>query len=107
RQAWNKQVTGEQIDTMRDWLASHEPDAVDRVTGETLGNAINRGEKTTYEDAEKLVLEYHQSSGSDDLLVGFLDNWQVRQNKEQALALADKITDQEQREKAIQQINDQ
>ncbi len=107
RQTWNKQVTGEQIDTMRDWLASHEPDAVDRVTGETLGNAINRGEKTTYEDAEKLVLEYHQSSGSDDLLVGFLDNWQVRQNKEQALALADKISDQEQREKAIQQINDQ
>ncbi|MCW1923605.1 hypothetical protein OKA05_13655 [Luteolibacter arcticus] len=88
-------VDREAIDEMREWVAQESPDSVDSVTGESLGNMWNR--QTKWEDNAKLIGELHAANPSDELLVSFLKGHQARQNRDAALEMAAKITDETKR----------
>jgi hypothetical protein len=93
------------IDEMRGWLSKQSPDDVDRITGESLANLWNPGEK--WEDHAKLVSELHAEGASDELLVSFLGGHQVSQHRDAAIQMALKIEDEAQRERVLQRLGGQ
>jgi hypothetical protein len=94
-------VTKSDLETMRTWLKQQAPTAVDRLTGEALGQAIQNGGDFDFTQAAALVSEYHQSSGNDDLITGFLTTATADGTNKQAIALAEKIKDSKRREEAL------
>jgi hypothetical protein len=94
-------VTKGDIEIMQAWLKQQAPTAVDRMTGEALGQAIKDGGDFSFTQAAALVSEYHQSSGNDDLITGFLTTAAADGSNEQAIALAGKIRDPKRREEAL------
>jgi len=97
-----QQVTHEDIGKMRAWVAQHSPDAVDTITGEALVDF--GGRKSPFADRVKLIEQFHAETGSDKLLIGFLSGQEVSQNRDAALALAAKISDEAQRAKIIKNL---
>jgi len=99
----------EDIDTMRGWLSAEAPGSVDRVTGESIGNLASSGNGSfgggmKYDEAAQLALKYHESSGNDDVLTGFLEEAGTYGNKEGARSLAEKISDPKKREDALKNL---
>jgi len=88
-------VEREKIDEMRTWVAQTSPDSVDTVTGESLGTLW--GPQSKWEDSVKIISDLHAEKPSDDLLVSFLSGHLATQNREGALELAAKISDETKR----------
>lgn len=76
----------------RTWALEQSPDAANRITGQALAQSPN------FSQAAELALKYQQESGSDEVLVSFLQGGAYRQNPEAALKLLDKISDPAKRE---------
>jgi hypothetical protein len=102
--ATDRAVTRADVDAMRQWLESEAPGTVDRVTGEALGDAAQEEGEFGFEQASALALEYQRKSGNDEVLVSFLESFAARSNLEQALHLADKITDPKRRQEIIESL---
>ena len=98
----DKKVTRENLDEMREWVTSQAPEALASITGKSLGNAIEGDHKMEFSEAADLALQYNQISGNDDVLSSFLENWPADKNKEQARALAEKITDKVRRKEILE-----
>ena len=102
--ACERAVTREDVDAMRAWLDRQAPGTADRVTGEALADAAQEDGEFGFEDASKLALEYHKSSGNDEVLVAFLESFAARSNLEEALPLADKISDPKLRNEVLKRL---
>jgi hypothetical protein len=74
------------------------------MTGEALAEASQDSEEFGFAQASKLALEYHQSSGNDEVLIAFLESYAARSNLEEALPLAEKISDPQKREEILEQL---
>lgn len=94
-------VTAAEADTLRKWLAGQAPGLTDSMTGKALAEAAQERGKFSFSEATALVLHYQQSSGSDDVLVAFLQTYSARSNFEEARYLADRITDATRREEIL------
>lgn len=81
------------IDAMRAWVQSQTPERVDLITGEAIGEAYDQEGNLGFEEARKLLMDYHAKSGSDDLLVGFLNSFAAQENPEEAKKLVELIKD--------------
>lgn len=102
--AGEREVTRQDVDAMREWLKNQAPGTEDRVTGEALADAAQEGGEFGFAEASKLALEYHQTSGNDDVLVAFLESFAARSNLDEALPLADKITDPARRDAILKRL---
>lgn len=101
--ARQKTLAREDVDAMRTWADSQAPGTADRATGSALGNAMG-GNRLKFEDAAALAVQYHDSSGNDDVLTAFLGNYNARNNKDQARVLAEKISDLTRREEILNNL---
>lgn len=97
-------VTRQDVDSLREWLGRQAPDKVDSITGKSLAEAAQESGKFQFSDASELVLHYQKSSGSDDVLVSFLQSYAARSNLEQAQHLAEKISDGKRRAQILKQL---
>jgi len=97
-------VTRGDLEEMRTWLAKHAPDAVDKMTGRALADATQDGSELEYAEAARLAGEYYKSSGNDQVIVAFLESFAAHSNLEEALPMADLITDRKRREEILSQI---
>jgi len=97
-------ITPGQIDLMRVWLGTQAPASVNKVTGEALGRVSSYGGTMKFSEASELLLKYHEESGSDDLLTGFLDKAQFWENQEEAREIAGQISDSEKRQAALERL---
>ncbi|MEO8613648.1 MAG: hypothetical protein ABI600_00785 [Luteolibacter sp.] len=86
-------VTAQDVDAMRSWLKLQVPDAVDSITGKALADAAQERGGFKFADAAQLALQYHQSSGNDDVLAAFLASYSAHSNLDEAKHLAEMITD--------------
>lgn len=103
--SYNSKVTGEKIDSMREWLGTQAPGSVDRVTGETLGQIAGSGGNAKFPEAAAMALEYHEQGAGDDLLTGFIENSHSRGvEKEELRKMAGMISDPEKREEALEKL---
>lgn len=102
--SYQKKVTREDLDTMREWTTTQSPDSTDSVTGKALATSLQGGHKLDFAEASEMALHYRETSGNDDVLASFLDSWPARQNKDQARVLAEKITDEKRREEILKKL---
>ena len=94
----SSQVTSEQIDEIRKWGAGQAPAAVDKATGRGLAESLWRG--GDFDKASALVLKYHETGSSDDVLSAFLESGSVLQGHAgEAKTLIDRIRDPALRER--------
>ena len=98
-------LTAADVDEMRTWLGRQAPGTVDQVTGEAIGDAAQEGgEEFNFAAASELVLKYHESTGNDEILVAFLESYAAHSNLEEALPLAEKISDPKLREEVLEEL---
>ena len=102
--SYQKKITREDLDTLRDWAKTQAPDSTDSITGKALANSLRNGRKMDFAAASELAVHYHEASGNDDVLSSFLDGSSSRQNKDQARVLAEKITDEKRREEILKKL---
>ncbi len=102
--SYQKKITREDLDAMREWTQSQAPDSTDSITGKALANSIQGGRKMDFAAVSELAVHYHEVSGNDDVLSSFLDGDSSRQNKDQARVLATKITDAKRREEILKKL---
>jgi hypothetical protein len=95
----DSEIDVKELDEARAWANTQSPDSVDKGTGEALASAISRG--ASFEDASRLVLQYHESAGGDEVLASFLKSSRgIRGGNEgKAKRLIDEIKDPNLREK--------
>ncbi len=102
----NKKITSEDIAGIREWAATQSPDTTDKVTGNAIARSMNSENKLEFAEAAALATEYHTRSGNDDVLVEFFKrSYQARQNKDEAIQLAQKISDPARRAEVIKNLN--
>ncbi|MES2660173.1 MAG: hypothetical protein V4689_16235 [Verrucomicrobiota bacterium] len=99
-------ISREEIDRLREWVTAESPGTTDSTTGKALAGAsgVFNG-KFKFADAAALALHYQESSGNDDVLVSFLGDGQALQNKEEAIKLAEKISDPARRAEVLKKLN--
>jgi hypothetical protein len=102
--SYQKKVTREDLDSMREWVTAQAPEKTGDVTGKVLATASQNGRKMEFSEAAELAVQYHDASGNDDVLSNFLDGWPARQNKEQSRVLAEKISDVKRREEILKKL---
>ena len=95
-------VTQNDVDQLRTWLASQAPGKIDSMTGKALAEAAQDDGKFQFTDASQLVLHYQKLTGSDDVLVSFLQSYAARSNLEEAIHLAEKISNPQRRAQILQ-----
>ena len=96
-----KKLTREDIDAMRDWTTSQAPGTTDKVTGFALGHSTGPG-RIEFSKAAALATQYHEASGNDEVLIGFLMACVPEDSfKEDARVLAAKISDVKKREEIL------
>ena len=96
-----KKLTREDIDAMRDWTTSQAPGTTDKVTGFALGYSTGPG-RMEFPKAAALATQYHEASGNDEVLIGFLMACAPEDSfKEDARVLAAKISDVKRREEIL------
>ena len=102
--ASERAVTVSDLETMRTWLTQQSPTAVDRLTGEALAQAVQDGGEFSFTQATALISDYHQRSGNDDVITGFLTSEVSEDARPAATALAAKIKDPKRREEALARL---
>jgi hypothetical protein len=81
----------------REWILKQAPHDASRLTGTMLGQMIEWHE---FSGMSRLALQYREESGSDDVLVAFLQSAPAS-SKDEILQLAEHISDPAMREEAI------
>ncbi|WP_193213578.1 hypothetical protein [Luteolibacter marinus] len=89
------------IEATRAWIEKQAPDNVERLTGEQLGRLTRSHD---FSEMAAKALEYQQASGSDDVLVGFIES-RPSGSYEEMTELTEKIADPELREKVNSQFS--
>ena len=97
----DKKLTREDIDAMRDWTTSQAPGTTDKVTGFALGYSTGL-ETMEFSKTAALATQYHEASGNDEVLIGFLMACVPEDSfKQDARVLAAKISDVKRREEIL------
>jgi hypothetical protein len=99
------EINRQAVDEMRRWLDQQAPGQTDSITGKALAEAAQDGGEFDFEEAAGLVTDYRKSSGSDDVLISFLEGYSAHSNLEEAIHLADLIKDPERRAAILNELN--
>lgn len=100
---WNGGIKEADIDAMREWVGKNAPEAVDRLTGQGVGDALNQDSGMDFPVASALALRYAAADGGDDVLVGFLEKV-TSKHKGEAREMAAKISDPQRREQMLKRF---
>ncbi|MFT3990211.1 MAG: hypothetical protein QM680_02260 [Luteolibacter sp.] len=65
-------LSRETLETVRTWAAQYSPETVDQTTGNALAQSLIH--RKDYDKIAALILDYQQSTGSDEILTSFLEN---------------------------------
>ena len=112
--ASTREVTQQDLDTMRLWIKAQDPAAMDRLTGEALGQALaevpvnlSQGElgNFNFTRAYFMLVEYPKNKGTDELISGFIKVVTERKVDLRAICVAGAIQDPALRKEAADRIN--
>lgn len=97
-------VSREDMDAVHQWLIRQTPSSSERVTGTLLASLTQGPNPPDFAEVADLVVHCHQASGSDELLASFLKSDETADYKQQARALAEKISDGKLREAVLKEL---
>lgn len=98
------EVTQGEIDSLRTWLNKQTAGQTDAIIGKALAEAAQDGESFDFSEASQLAIKYQKSSGSDDVLIAFLQSYSAHSNLEEARHLADMISDEKLRAEVLRKL---
>lgn len=101
----SEKITPNDLDKMRTWVSGQAPLDTAKITGKILGNAMQGEHPIGFSEAAAMALQYNQASGNDDVLSSFLKSPGARENKDQARALAAKISEVKLREEILKTLD--
>jgi hypothetical protein len=109
--SFQRQLTRDDIEELRTWTNSQSPELTDHATGKAIASAASmpmNGKQADFAELAKLAVDFHATSGSDDVIIPLLESWPAMQdqNKEQARALAGKISDEKRRSELLQRFEE-
>ncbi len=99
-----KKITRKDLDAMREWVTSRDPESTAAMTGKALAKSIEWNENMDFSEVAQLALEYNSASGNDEVLYSFLIRNPFWEHREEARLLAEKISDPKLREEIISQF---
>ena len=100
---WDGEVDRAGVDEVRAWAATQSPDKADAITGKSLANIW--GGESSFDDRVKMIETLHAEGAGDDLIISFLsENHQAQQSSEISRTLAERIRDESQRAKLLEEI---
>ena len=99
--ASTREVTQQDLDTMRLWIKAQDPAAMDRLTGEALGEALaglpvnpSQGEGNfNFTNAYFMLVKYPKNKGNDELISGFIKVVTERETDPRIICVAGEIQD--------------
>lgn len=97
-------ITTAALDAIRGWTDVQAPGSTDQITGKALSGLFEQDGAVDFGKICEFALHYHEFTGNDDVLVSFLDGHAAFRNKEQARALAEKITDWKRRVEILEKL---
>ncbi len=100
----NRNVSKADLDKMREWVAAQAPGEMDRITGQALAGASERGVKLGFGHALELAEQYGGTEGADDVMVALLGSDIATKNKALAREAALRIRNEEQREIILEKL---
>ena len=100
----NKRIAAADLDALREWVGSQAPQLTDSITGKVLCTAALGNLKLDFAQAAELAIQYSQASGNDNVLIALVENWAARSNKDEARALAERITDVKRRAEILKRL---
>ena len=99
----NGQLDRKAVDEMRAWLAIQAPQDVDRITGKVLqANTLPDG--ASFKNIVPMVEQLYRETGSDELLVTFLDGISGRKFAQEQATMASWIKDDGERERILSKL---
>ena len=98
-----RKVTREDLDAIRTWAINDRyEETADKVTGVALAYSTQGPQKLGFDIAASIATYYHEASGNDEVLIGFLMAYEPDDgSKEGARVLATKISDVKKREEVL------
>ncbi|RYD27136.1 MAG: hypothetical protein EOP87_21645 [Verrucomicrobiaceae bacterium] len=96
-----RKIAREDIDELRDWVATQSPQSGEGVTGAAIARSTEVNQRLEFSEAAEMVLHYQKESGSDEVLVRFLKDRPAFKNKDEVIKLAGGISDEKVREEII------
>jgi hypothetical protein len=102
--AATRAITRDDLEPMSKWLNRQAPEDSHRLVGEALAEAAQLGRNFDFTTASRLALQHQQETGSDQVLVGFLESYAARSNLAQALPLAARISDPAIRDELVKRL---
>jgi hypothetical protein len=103
--SFQRQITPEDVEKVRAWTRSDAPEATDRATGIALANAVNAKNYKRFSEFADLAEQYHQAGGGDEVILPLLEKGLVKENKERARKLAERISDEKRRNEFLKKLN--
>ena len=109
--SFQRPLTREDLEELRTWTNSQSPELTDQTTGKAIASAASmsmNGKRAQFSELAKLAADIHASSGSDEVIIPLLESWQATQdqNKEEARALAGKISDEKRRNEFLKSLEE-
>lgn len=102
--AHSKKITMTELDEMRAWASAEAPGSENKATGKALSQMAGYNDTAQFDQAAGLVLSYHETTGSDEVLTSFLEQGVATGSKEAARQLAGKITDEKKRTEILNNL---
>ncbi len=99
-QASNHPLTSEDLETMREWVDTLAPGTADDITGKALGSVA----EYKFNQVAALAVQFHEASGNDAVLSGFLESHAIHTHRDEARVLAEKISDETRRKEILGQL---
>jgi hypothetical protein len=103
--SFQRKITPEDVEKVRAWTRSEAPEATDRATGIALANAVNAKNYKRFSEFADLAEQYHQAGGGDEVILPLLERGVVKENKERARKLAERIWDEKRRNDFLKKLN--
>ena len=97
-------ITQGDVDELRTWLTSQASGTVESITGKAIAEAAQDGGKFKFSEAAQLIRHYQKISGNDDGIVSFLQSYSARSNLDEAIQLADMISNPQRRAQVLQSL---
>jgi len=98
-------LTRVEVNDFREWANSQAPQSTDKATGKAFALVLaQRQGQTSFADLAALADQYRDEGAGDEILLPMLESPQALKNKDEARALAAKLSDEKRRNEVLERL---
>jgi hypothetical protein len=98
-------LTREALEEFREWANSQAPQSTNKATGKAFALLLaQRQGQTSFADLAAFAAQYHDVGAGDEILLPMLESPLALKNKDEARALAGKLSDEKRRNELLEKL---